>query len=89
MNDLWKKIQPLRVANGWTIDLNNLYDIELTQENIGWFCGSFFYPAVTILRKFVLMHPLNQKVILMEDLLLSSFQCTTIKNSITLSSISF
>ena len=41
MNDLWKKIQPLRVANGWTIDLNNLYDIELTQENIGWFCGEF------------------------------------------------
>jgi len=35
MSDLWKKIQPLRVANGWTIDLNNLYDIELTQENIG------------------------------------------------------
>ena len=31
----------MQVANGWTIDINNLYDIELTQENIGWFCGEF------------------------------------------------
>ncbi|EIX1535936.1 hypothetical protein E7W39_04700 [Cronobacter sakazakii] len=40
MNDTWKKIQSLRVASGWSIDVNNFYEYEPTIENMTWFYGS-------------------------------------------------
>lgn len=40
MTDTWRKLQPLRVASGWSIDVNNLYRFEPTPENMEWFFGS-------------------------------------------------
>jgi hypothetical protein len=40
MTDTWKKLQPLRVANGWTISLNNFYDVQPTPETMTWFYAS-------------------------------------------------
>ncbi|WP_336282396.1 hypothetical protein [Cronobacter dublinensis] len=40
MIDTWKKIQPLRVASRWSIDVNNFYEYEPTVENMNWFYGS-------------------------------------------------
>lgn len=40
MTDTWRKLQPLRVASGWSIDVNNLYHFDPTPENMEWFFGS-------------------------------------------------
>ena len=39
-NDIWKKLQPLRVPSRWVIDVNNFYNYEPTKENMDWFYGS-------------------------------------------------
>ena len=39
--NLWHYLQPLRVANGWTIDINNLYKFDLNEENLDWYYGEF------------------------------------------------
>lgn len=40
MKNVWEKIQPIKVASGWTIDVNNFYAFEPTPENMEWFYGS-------------------------------------------------
>ncbi|MCG8709709.1 hypothetical protein JHU04_002960 [Brenneria sp. 4F2] len=40
MVTVWKGMQPLRVASGWSIDVNNFYSLEPSSENRDWFCGS-------------------------------------------------
>ncbi|WP_338804602.1 hypothetical protein WDV76_04400 [Xenorhabdus griffiniae] len=34
------KLQPLRIPSGWSIDINNFYEFEPTEENIEWYFGS-------------------------------------------------
>ena len=41
MRSNWKDLQPIRVANGWTIDINNFYQFELNKENLDWYYGEF------------------------------------------------
>ncbi|MBD2816818.1 hypothetical protein ID850_19305 [Xenorhabdus sp. Flor] len=38
--NIWRKLQPLRVANGWVIGVNNFYEYEPIEENMDWFYGS-------------------------------------------------
>lgn len=45
MANNWKYLQPLRVANGWTIDINNFYQFDLTEENLDWYHGEFLLCA--------------------------------------------
>lgn len=40
MNEVWRRLQPLRVASGWTIDINGLYAVDPSPETIDWFYGS-------------------------------------------------
>ena len=40
INNLKYKLQPLRVPSGWTITINNLYEVEFTEENLDWFSSS-------------------------------------------------
>jgi hypothetical protein len=34
------ELQPLRVPSGWTITINNLYEVDLTPETAEWFSSS-------------------------------------------------
>lgn len=34
------KLQPIRVPSGWTITINNLFEVELTKETAEWFSSS-------------------------------------------------
>lgn len=34
------KLQPIRVPSGWTITINNLFEVDLTPETSAWFCSS-------------------------------------------------
>ncbi|WP_225748540.1 hypothetical protein [Eikenella sp. Marseille-P7795] len=45
MSELWQSIQPLRVANGWTIDINNLYEAPLSPDNLDWYYGEYLLCA--------------------------------------------
>jgi len=40
------KLQPIRVPSGWTITINNLYEVELTPETCGWFSNSVLIGGV-------------------------------------------
>ncbi|MDB0570679.1 hypothetical protein V4C85_20640 [Ralstonia solanacearum] len=40
MGNVWKGIQPLRVASGWVVDVNNFYEFDPLPENMEWFYGS-------------------------------------------------
>jgi len=40
------KLQPIRVPSGWTITINNLYEVELTPETCGWFSSSVLIGGV-------------------------------------------
>lgn len=34
------KLQSIRVPSGWTITINNLFEVDLTPETSAWFCSS-------------------------------------------------
>ncbi|MED7666588.1 hypothetical protein GXB78_05110 [Pseudomonas moraviensis subsp. stanleyae] len=34
------KLQPIRIPSGWTITINNLFEVELTAETCDWFSSS-------------------------------------------------
>jgi len=36
----WNKLQPLRVASGWVVDINNFYEIDPSASTMNWFVGS-------------------------------------------------
>ncbi|NEC02717.1 hypothetical protein [Streptomyces anulatus] len=40
MSEVWRGLQPLRVAPGWRIDINSLYAVDPSPETIEWFYGS-------------------------------------------------
>ncbi|PQP01642.1 hypothetical protein C5612_20040 [Pseudomonas frederiksbergensis] len=40
------KLQPIRVPSGWTITINNLFEVELTKENTEWFSCSVLLGGV-------------------------------------------
>ena len=42
----WKDLQPLRVANGWSIDINNLYQFDLNENNLDWYYSEFLLCAI-------------------------------------------
>lgn len=52
MNKVLEMLQPLRIPPGWRIDINNLYELEPTEENIDWFGGSSQFSAVNEQRRF-------------------------------------
>ncbi|WP_336354956.1 hypothetical protein [Pseudomonas granadensis] len=39
-------LQPIRVPSGWTITINNLFEVELTPETIDWFSSSVLIGGV-------------------------------------------
>lgn len=39
-------LQALRVPSGWTITINNLFEVELTPETTGWFSSSVLLAGV-------------------------------------------
>lgn len=39
-------LQPVRVPSGWTITINNLFEVELTPENVDWFTSSVLIGGV-------------------------------------------
>lgn len=41
MSSNWKYLQPLRVANGWSIDINNFYQFDLNEKNLDWYYSEF------------------------------------------------
>ena len=45
MTSNWKDLQPLRVANGWSIDINNLYQFDLNENNLDWYYSEFLLCA--------------------------------------------
>ena len=40
------KLQPIRVPSGWTITINNLFEVELTKETTEWFSSSVLLGGV-------------------------------------------
>ena len=40
------KLQPIRVPSGWTITINNLFEVELTKETAEWFSSSVLLGGV-------------------------------------------
>lgn len=47
MNSTLKyKLQPIRVPSGWTITINNLFEVELTKETAEWFSSSVLLGGV-------------------------------------------
>ncbi|MFD8597812.1 hypothetical protein ACFV1L_22685 [Kitasatospora sp. NPDC059646] len=36
----WRRLQPLRVAPSWVIDMNSLYGVDPSPETMEWFYGS-------------------------------------------------
>ena len=34
------QLQPIRVPSGWTVSINNLYEVELSEETVEWYCSS-------------------------------------------------
>ncbi|WP_344325890.1 hypothetical protein [Kitasatospora putterlickiae] len=40
MSETWRRLQPLRVAPGWRIDMNSLYAVDPSPETMEWFYGS-------------------------------------------------
>ena len=40
MTNAWRNLQPLRVASGWAIDVNNLYAFDPIPATMTWFFGS-------------------------------------------------
>ncbi|MFE2109492.1 hypothetical protein ACFXAF_27035 [Kitasatospora sp. NPDC059463] len=40
MGETWRRLQPLRVAPGWTIDMNSLYAVDPSPETVEWLAGS-------------------------------------------------
>ncbi|HHS7810780.1 hypothetical protein J1G18_27640 [Pseudomonas sp. MIS38] len=40
------KLQPIRVPSGWTITINNLFEVELTPETSDWFTCSVLLGGV-------------------------------------------
>ncbi|WP_148053226.1 hypothetical protein [Pseudomonas frederiksbergensis] len=45
-SNLKYKIQPIRVPSGWTITINNLFEVELTQATTAWFSSSVLLGGV-------------------------------------------
>jgi len=39
-------LQPIRVPSGWTITINNLFEVELTAETTEWFSSSVLLGGV-------------------------------------------
>jgi len=37
MSETWRNIKPLRVASGWSIDINNFYQIDPSENTMDWF----------------------------------------------------
>ena len=47
MNSTLKyKLQPIRVPSGWTITINNLFEVEPTKETAEWFSSSVLLGGV-------------------------------------------
>ena len=40
------ELQPIRVPSGWTITINNLFEVELTPETSDWFSSSVLIGGV-------------------------------------------
>jgi hypothetical protein len=40
------ELQPIRVPSGWTITINNFFEVELTQETNDWFTSSVLLGGV-------------------------------------------
>jgi hypothetical protein len=40
------KLQPIRAPSGWTITINNLFEVELTKETAEWFSSSVLLGGV-------------------------------------------
>jgi hypothetical protein len=40
------ELQPIRVPSGWTITINNLFEVELTPETSSWFSSSVLIGGV-------------------------------------------
>ncbi|MFB6887993.1 hypothetical protein ACFCX4_01585 [Kitasatospora sp. NPDC056327] len=40
MSETWRRLQPLRMAPGWSIDMNSLYAVDPSPETVEWFYGS-------------------------------------------------
>ena len=38
--ELKYKLHPIRVPSGWTITINNLFEVELTPQTTGWFSSA-------------------------------------------------
>lgn len=45
-SNLKYKLQPIRVPSGWTITINNLFEVELTKETTEWFSSSVLLGGV-------------------------------------------
>lgn len=39
-------LQPIRVPSGWTITINNLFEVELTKDTTEWFSSSVLLGGV-------------------------------------------
>jgi hypothetical protein len=40
VTETWRRLQPLRVASGWMIDMNSLYAVDPSVETADWLHGS-------------------------------------------------
>jgi hypothetical protein len=57
------ELQPLRVPSGWTITINNLYEVDLTPETADWFSSSVLLGGARQTTDTALTPELNQKEI--------------------------
>ncbi|MDO3409619.1 hypothetical protein QWJ34_07570 [Saccharibacillus sp. CPCC 101409] len=46
MADAKPMLQPLRVASGWKLEVNGLYELDPSPETLDWFYGSILFSAV-------------------------------------------
>ncbi|MCF4993958.1 hypothetical protein GIW70_22395 [Pseudomonas syringae] len=44
--ELEYKLQPIRIPSGWTITINNLFEVSLTPATVAWFSSSVLIGGV-------------------------------------------